>query len=323
MNPTERVVIDDDRKHLDVLTGAMTRHGLPCDGLHFDDGLRDPARVYGQVRFIYADLHLGSGLIGADPTPDYSLIGGILETGMKPRRPYAMFLWTAYPDCAAGLQDFLDERLQGVRTPVVVRPLSKEDHLTVDGDVQDEERLVEEIQQAEEKLEAFLYVPNRVEIEGILKSLFKTPTRTADVAVPGLPGLDVRLDDWLDRRPADVEMTPREMLESKDASDLFLLERMMHSVATSRAHSHPDIVLEVVCRRIETMCQRRMSLASIRGPEPHGDDRSAVLERWMDTKNALYGTGTPRQFFQTEKVDVGRLQEVSARLDAIDDGAFS
>ena len=117
----------------------------------------------------------------------------------------------------------------------------------------------------------------------------------------------------------DYGTTPKAMLESDNPDDLYLLECIVHSIATLRAPSHPRVVRDVVRQRIERLYEQGYSLAVIDGPDPSDQP----LEYWMDSANPLFGAITPRQFFESEHVDAERIQRISARLDAIDGGAFS
>ena len=163
-------------------------------------------------------------------------------------------------------------------------------------------------------------MPERAEIEDTLTRLFSDPeVETREVDVPGFPSLSARLDDWLEQEFMDYAATPGAMLDSDDPDDLYLLKRIVHAIATSRAPSHPHVVRDVVRQRIEKLYEQGISLAAIDGPDPSDQP----LEYWMDSANPLFGAITPRQFFEAEHVDAERIQRISARLDAIDDGSFS
>ena len=138
------IVIDDELDHLAGLANGLNRHGVPCRQVQCDGDLTGIG-PWPQVRLILADLHLGRGVLTADPTTDFSVIGALLEEAIRPSGPYLMVLWTMYPDQASALRTFLLERLQGVSKPVNVLPLAKADHLGGDGKVRDEPRLVKTI----------------------------------------------------------------------------------------------------------------------------------------------------------------------------------
>ena len=140
-NPPRVVVIDDEKSHLDGLADTLDHHDIPCHRIHYT-GEPDTIPYCPDARLVIADLHLGSGALGADPTTDFSVLGTLLEEDIRPSGPYAILLWTKYPELASKLQEFL-ERLRGVPKPVVVTALPKADHLDLDGDghVRDEDAL--------------------------------------------------------------------------------------------------------------------------------------------------------------------------------------
>ena len=323
MRASQSIVIDDDPDHLIGLADTLNRHDIPCRQIRFN-GEVDKLGPYPEVRFIFADLHLGAGAIGSDHMTDFSTIGSLLEDAIKPVGRYAILLWTMYPNQASRLQQFLAERLHGVPKPVDVSPLAKSDYVTVAGRVRDETKLINDIQEALDTLDILLDKPEPAEIKVTLTRLFDYPeVADREVRVPDLPGLHVRLDEWLGQELMDFGTTPRVMLENGDPDDLYSLERIVHAIATSRAPSHPHVVRDVVLQRIEKLYVQGISLAVIDGPELSSHDAIPPLEYWMNSTNALFGGITPRQFFEGEPVDVPRLQRISARLDAIDDGAFS
>lgn len=139
----------------------------------------------------------------------------------------------------------------------------------------------------------------------------------------GVPGLNVRLDEWMSQRLPSLEMTPKAMLESNDPGTLFLLERLVHSIATLRAPTHPQLVRYIVQQRVEGMYDEGVSLEFIGGPQTGEGRTPEDRQRWMDTRNAYFGDRTPQQFFESSEVDVPCLSSISAHLDAIDEGAFS
>ena len=81
----------------------------------------------------------------SDHQSDFTGIGSLLETTIKPTGPYFIVLWTQYPDQASGLLEFLHERLgPGVTKPYDVRALPKSRHIDQDGNVGGD-KLMEEI----------------------------------------------------------------------------------------------------------------------------------------------------------------------------------
>ena len=85
--------------------------------------------------------------MGADTNhqANFSTIGGLLEDTIKPAGPYLILLWTRYPDQAINLQEFLEQRLEGVTKPFDVRPLAKSDHIDAQGNVRNAEALMKAI----------------------------------------------------------------------------------------------------------------------------------------------------------------------------------
>ena len=323
MRASQSIVIDDDADHLIGLAETLNRFDIPCHQIRFS-GDMDDLGPYPEVRFIFADLHLGAGAIGSDHMTDFSTIGSLLEDAIRPVGRYAILLWTMYPAQATHLQRFLAERLQGVPRPVDVSPLPKASYLNGAGHVQDETRLFKNIRKALDKLVILLDKPERAEIEDILTRLFSEPeVGTRELEVPGLPSLEAQLDDWLGQELMDYGATPKAMLASGNPDDLYLLERIVHTIATSRAPSHPHVIRDIVRQRIEKLYEQGISLEVIDGPDLSNHGALSPIEHWMDSANPLFGAITPRQFFEGERVDVPRLQRISARLDAIDDGAFS
>lgn len=144
MFPSPRViVIDDERAHLDGLVDGLNRRGVASLPVLFEEGTQIPPCP--DVRVIFADLHLGPGGLSSSHKPDFSTINSLLENDLRPAGPYFIMLWTAYPEQARKLREYLDERLKGVKKPFDVAPLAKADHLDVDGNVKDEDKLLAEI----------------------------------------------------------------------------------------------------------------------------------------------------------------------------------
>lgn len=145
MFPSPRVVIIDDQlAHLTGLAKGLNRRGVASLQVLFTE---DPTRIppCPDVRVIFADLHLGPGSLSTNPMTDFSTVNSLLENDLRPAGPYFILLWTAYPEQAQKLREYLDERLEGVKKPFDVVPLAKADHLDVDGNVKDEDKLLAEI----------------------------------------------------------------------------------------------------------------------------------------------------------------------------------
>ena len=137
-------MIDDELDHLTGLADGLDRHGMACRRVHCRGSLAGIG-PWPDVRLILADLHLGSGVLTADPTTDFSFIGALLEEAIRPSGPYMIVLWTRYPEQAPALRTFLLERLQDVAKPFDVLALAKADHLDGEGNVRDESGLVRAI----------------------------------------------------------------------------------------------------------------------------------------------------------------------------------
>ena len=160
------------------------------------------------------------------------------------------------------------------------------------------------------------YRPTPVGITNRLHRLFREAELPCDddTVPPGFPEHDTALDDWLDVELPDFSQTPRQMLDSGDDGTLFLLDRFVNAIATSRALSHPHVVREIVRHRLET--QFREASAS----DNELEDR---FERWLDAPNPMFGDEPPRHFFDAREVDATRLRKISSLLDSLDDGTFS
>lgn len=321
MDVVPAVVIDDEAGHAAGFAGTLISYDMPCEMVHFKGDAQDVA-AFPDARFIVFDLHLVPG--SRDPKADFGVIAGLLRDSIKPTGPYAIFLWTMYPNDAEGLRQFLRERLDDFHKPVSVYPLTKLLHLDDSGRLRNEKALFEEVRMAIDEAEMLIRnTPDRAKMEAVLRRLFGDPEAVSQSQILGVPGLNVRLEEWMSQPLPSMGMTPKEMLESNDPGNLFLLERLVHSIATLRASMHPQLVRDIVQRRVETMYDDGVSLEFIGGPQTGEDRTPDDRQRWMDTRNAFFGDCTPQQFFESSEVDVPRLSSISARLDAIDEGAFS
>lgn len=323
------IAIDDEPDHLAGLANSLNRRGVPCFQIPFTEEGQADIEPCPDVLVIFADLHLGGGALAGDHRTDFSAIGALLEGQIKPSRNYLILLWTIYPDQAPNLRRFLDERLRGVRKPEGVVPLNKVKHLDVSsGRVRDERALINEIAAGSMKLpeagalfketasEAVeRYRPTPEGITDRLHRLFQEAEGPrGDAVPPGFPEHDTAMEDWLHVELPDFSQTPRQMLDSGDDGTLFLLDRFVNAIATSRALSHPHIVRDIVRHRLET--QFREASAS----DNELEDR---FEQWLDAPNPMFGDEPPRQFFDAREVDATRLRKISSLLDSLDDGTFS
>lgn len=138
------VAIDDQKEHLAGLASCLNRNGVACLPIRYK-GETTGIRACPEVRVIFADLQLVPGP-RSDHQSDFTGIGSLLETTIKPTGPYFIVLWTQYPDQASALLEFLNERLgPGVTKPYDVRPLPKSRHIDQDGNISDD-KLMEEIE---------------------------------------------------------------------------------------------------------------------------------------------------------------------------------
>ena len=322
MDAAQAVVIDDEEGHAAGLAGTLSSHDIPCQTVLFKGDTQDVTAIP-DAQFILSDLHLIPGF--RDPKADFDVIAGLLRDSIKPTGPYAIFLWTRYPDDAEGLRQFLRERLDDFPKPVSVYPLTKLVHLDDTGHVRNEKALFDEVQMAIDEAKMLIRnTPNPAKMESVLRRLFGDPEATTSVSeMSGVQGLNVRLEEWMAQQLPSMEMTPKAMLESNDPGNLFLLERLVHSIATLRAAMHPQFVRGIVQQRVERMYDDGVSLEFIGGPQVGEERGPDSRRRWMETRNAFFGDRTPQEFFESNELDVPCLSGISARLDAIDEGAFS
>src|SRR5262245_53062783 len=114
MLPAPRIIlIDDNPNHLRGLSDGLNRYGVASLPVHFTG---DVAGINScpHVRVLFADLHLNEGGAAQDHVRHFTVIGGLLQETFVPTGPYALILWTRFPDQAENLRAFLEERLQGV-----------------------------------------------------------------------------------------------------------------------------------------------------------------------------------------------------------------
>lgn len=131
------VAIDDHPEHLTGLANCLNRSGVACLRVHFT-GETAEIPVCPDVRFIFADLHLGPGA-PSDHKVYFAVLGGLIERTIKPAGPYFIVLWTQYPEDAEGLLGFLNERMgPGVTKPFDVLLLPKSRHMDPDGTIRDD-----------------------------------------------------------------------------------------------------------------------------------------------------------------------------------------
>ncbi len=147
MLPKPRVIaIDDEQMHLAGLAEALNRYGAACLPIHFT-GKPEHILSCPCVRVIFADLHLIKG----DSTDHiqehaqhFSRLGGLIEDRIKPTGPYLIILWTVHPGQANSLRNFLN-RLQNVTKPFAVKSLDKSRYLDGNGEVKENDALIEAV----------------------------------------------------------------------------------------------------------------------------------------------------------------------------------
>ena len=137
------IAIGDSLSDLTALAEVLNRHGVPCHRIHYTGG-PDEITPCPAVRLVIADFPLGGGVVGIDPTVDFSVLRDLLENAIRPTGPYAILLWTMYPEFASELQALL-QHLRGVPKPVEVTALAKADHLDDEGRIRDEAELNRQI----------------------------------------------------------------------------------------------------------------------------------------------------------------------------------
>jgi hypothetical protein len=162
--PPRVIIIDDNEDHLAVLAANLHRQGVACLPVHFTGEVEEiPACPHTRVLFV--DLHLTEAGAGTDNRQHFTTIGGLLEETLRPAGPYAVVLWTQYPEQAEDLRQFLESRLQGVAKPFAVVALSKTDHLKPDNSLKNADALaaaIESLMTARPQLAALFNWEDRV-----------------------------------------------------------------------------------------------------------------------------------------------------------------
>lgn len=129
------VAIDDNPRHLQALKDALHSLGTTClDILYNPEENIDPFLLRG-ARVIFMDFHLSGLTFASNSNMDNSTIASIIKAGLTgDNQPYILVIWTQYPDKAAGLEQFLRERLGDTpsRIPMAVLCMSKESFLDME-----------------------------------------------------------------------------------------------------------------------------------------------------------------------------------------------
>lgn len=103
------IAIDDERVYLDKLSKALHGMGIPCIPIHYDDLPSAQADWFQRIRIAFFDLHLIKG--ASKPDFNYAAIGSLLDRMRSPHGcPLLLILWTAYPQDAVALRDYLNRR---------------------------------------------------------------------------------------------------------------------------------------------------------------------------------------------------------------------
>lgn len=112
-SPARFAVVDDNPIHLQAVKDTLEALGTTCFPLLYDSSRdADPLGFRG-VRVLFMDFHLSGPAIGTDSKTHSSAIASLLLDIMRPHpHPYVVVLWTAFPDQATELHEFLRERLK-------------------------------------------------------------------------------------------------------------------------------------------------------------------------------------------------------------------
>ena len=127
------IAIDDKEEELHALIYALHRARIACVGIHFSGDMDHTGIARGpEARVVFIDLNL----INSPPSPDmgrnFAIIGSILND-IAPKGPYLLVLWTNYQESAAGLSEYLNERLTDAAKPYKVLPLPKDGYIDPNG----------------------------------------------------------------------------------------------------------------------------------------------------------------------------------------------
>lgn len=144
------IAIDDQQEHLHAIHEAATSAGFGCVPLLYpkqtdSEYLQNLELRHAHVRIIISDLHLNATSETSDVSASYAIIGGLIEfMGLAKWTPYALVLWTSYPDQVAGLQKYLEERLSLDLMPGLLFGLDKADYGIPSGQI-DHKKLLEDL----------------------------------------------------------------------------------------------------------------------------------------------------------------------------------
>ena len=122
------VVVDNDRRDLDALTGALSQCNVAYRAVLYPNDIVD-LKPNSHVRVMFFDFNLREGALGVDVNRHYEDIGDLIGERIRPNGPYFVVLWTVHDDQAAGLFDYLNAHLSKCPKPLAVLPLKKTDLL--------------------------------------------------------------------------------------------------------------------------------------------------------------------------------------------------
>ena len=147
------IAIDDKLDHLSAIIETFRQLGSPCMGIHYDPAQELEQRHFSGVRALFLDLHLVEGVATTDNRRHYALIAQILEDNINPDGgPFVLVIWTAHPQLAAELTQYLDQNLDAARPyarPLAILSLAKDQFINVDtGALRAAETLRDAVQQA-------------------------------------------------------------------------------------------------------------------------------------------------------------------------------
>lgn len=120
------VVVDNDRRDLDALTGALSQCNVAYRAVLYPNDIVD-LKPNSHVRVMFFDFNLREGALGVDVNRHYEDIGDLIGERIRPNGPYFVVLWTVHDDQAAGLFDYLNAHLSKCPKPLAVLPLKKTD----------------------------------------------------------------------------------------------------------------------------------------------------------------------------------------------------
>ena len=133
IQPARIVVIDNDEIHLKYLVDALTAMGSACLPFHYKED-HPESKLLSGARFIFCDLHLISDAMTSDRKQQYANIASMLLSCLDDDHgPYALVIWSEFPDEVDDLIAYLDE-LGPNQRPIKCSVLKKNDFIPTDSD---------------------------------------------------------------------------------------------------------------------------------------------------------------------------------------------